>query len=247
MAFWEKKCWQEAEAIITVSENLKNILISNGINSNKITSVHNGVDISLFDYRINGEKIRKKYNISHKFVIGFVGAFYKHHGIEELIKNFQKFILEYDNIHLLLVGDGATKKRCEYLVNQLNLNSYITFTGYIDYQRVPEYIAAFDIALMPDSNDFGSPIKLFEYMAMKKVVLFPDYAPILEIIKHQKTGLIFEKQNIESLIGQLKWSLEHKEELISIAEEAFNLVMEKYTWRENAKRVLQVCQQTINK
>lgn len=241
MTIIEKKCWENADEIFTVSKSLKNILISNGIEGNKIHGIHNGVNLNLFDYQMSGKKIRDRYQLNNKFVIGFIGTFHLYHGIEMIIEEFHRVISVHKDIHLLLVGDGIGKQGCQNLVKELELDNYITFTGYVPYEEIPEHISAFDLAIMVDFTNYGSPIKLFEYMAMKKASLLPSCSPILEVIQHKKTGLIFEEKNMDSMIEQLKWAMENQNSLIEIAENAYKLVKEKFTWTINAKKVLGVC------
>jgi len=243
--FIEKRCWQNVDAITTVSENLKQMLIAEGINEEKITSIHNGVNLEKFDYRISGIKIRAQYNLNDKYLIGFVGGFFPYHGIGDLIKKFNQIVRDWGDVGLFLIGDGIARKQCQQIAESLNLTAHITFTGYVPYDCIPQYISAFDLAIIPDSNDHGSPIKLFEYMAMKKVSLAPSYKPILEIIEHKKTGLVFERHNIDSLIEQIKWARQNQSLIERIAQNAFDRVKEKFTWTVNAQRVINVCKKVV--
>lgn len=245
--FIEKRCWQDVDAITTVSENLKQMLITEGINQEKITSIHNGVNLEKFDYLISGIKIRARYNLNHKYLIGFVGGFFPYHGIGDLIKKFNQIVRDWGDVHLFLIGDGISRKQCQQITESLNLTSHITFTGYVPYDCIPEYISAFDLAIIPDFNDHGSPIKLFEYMAMKKVPLVPSYKPILEIIEHKKTGLVFERHNMDDLIEQIKWARQNQDLMKEIAQNAFDHVKEKFTWMVNAQRVINVCKKAVER
>ena len=56
---------------------------------------------------------------------------------------------------------------------------------------VPAYIDAMDICVLPDSNAFGSPIALFEFMAMGKPCVVPDLGPMRDVIEDNATGIMF--------------------------------------------------------
>ncbi len=44
---------------------------------------------------------------------------------------------------------------------------------------------------MPDSNEHGSPVKIFEYTAMRKPAIVTRYSPIEEIIQDSKASILF--------------------------------------------------------
>ena len=53
-------------------------------------------------------------------------------------------------------------------------------TGLVRHAAVGQWIRQMDIAVLPDSNDYGSPMKIFEYMAAAKAIVAPDYGPVEE-------------------------------------------------------------------
>lgn len=44
----------------------------------------------------------------------------------------------------------------------------VNFTGVTDRHRVPEHVAAFDVALQPAVTVYASPLKLLEYLVLAK-------------------------------------------------------------------------------
>ncbi len=67
----------------------------------------------------------------------------------------------------------------------------ITFTGLVARDRIPDVVAAFDIALQPDVVAYASPLKLFEYMALGCAIVAPDVANIREILSDGKNAVLF--------------------------------------------------------
>ncbi len=242
----EKNSWQKVDMIMCVSKSLKKIIVKEGIDSNKIYAVHNGVNIKKFNHKLNGNDVREKYCLTEKFVIGYVGGFYKYHGLKDIICQLNILIKKFGNINLMLIGDGPTKKICQEITYDLGMEEYITFAGFQPHESIPEYISAFDLAIIPSFTPYGSPIKLFEYMAMKKIALVPDFSPILEIIKNKKTGIVFKKNNINSLIDEIEWANKNKRLCEEIAENAYKICMKNYTWTNNASKVINICRELTN-
>src|SRR5262249_7638249 len=100
---------------------------------------------------------------------------------------------------LLLVGDGPVRPQVEEIIRARGLHDSVRFTGFLPAAAIPEYISAIDLCVMPDSNAHGSPMKIFEYMAMAKPVLAPGYGPIEEIIDHGVNGWIFPPRDGDAL------------------------------------------------
>ena len=136
--------------------------------------VTNGVEIDHFSQTITKEQypaLVQSILAKNRPIIGYFGAFAKWFDYELVIK----LSTERPDLEILLLGvdyDGSIK--------QYNLENYdnITIAGPIDYKELPKYAAAFSVSTIPflinDITESTSPIKLFEYMAMKKPIVTTD-------------------------------------------------------------------------
>ena len=173
----EKLVLKKAALIVCVSEPLKDQLLDMGIPEHKILVRSNGVNTDVYSPDIDGNLIKEKYNIlKNKVVIGFIGTFGAWHGTEKLALAYTEIQPKYDNVHLLLIGDGQRKEQVEKILSKLPPDSY-TLTGMIPQKEGVHYLAACDILVSPTVPNpdgtpfFGSPTKLFEYMAMGKAIV----------------------------------------------------------------------------
>jgi glycosyltransferase involved in cell wall biosynthesis len=114
----------------------------------------------------------------------------------------------------------------------------------VDHERVPALLDACDILLSPhvpleDGSDFfGSPTKLFEYMAMGKGIVASRLGQIGDVLTDNETALLVEPGNAGQLadaILRLSKSREMRERLGVAARHA---AIERYTWKQNAQRVI---------
>jgi glycosyltransferase involved in cell wall biosynthesis len=94
--------------------------------------------------------------------------------------------------HLLVVGDGPVRAELEQLAATLNLSARVTFTGVIDRHRVPEHVAAFDVALQPAVTAYASPLKLMEYLVLGKAVVAPAEPNLREVLTDGENALLFD-------------------------------------------------------
>jgi glycosyltransferase involved in cell wall biosynthesis len=79
------------------------------------------------------------------------------------------------------------------------MESAVIFSGPVSRDEVPAYIDAMDICVLPDSNAFGSPIALFEFMAMGKPCIVPDLGPMRDVIDDHVTGFVFPRADYGAL------------------------------------------------
>lgn len=235
----DKFIFNRAEGIVVVSSVLKYSLIKDfKVTEEKILVLPNAVDTDFFDPSMHNDAIKRAYGFESKQVVGFVGGFYPWHGLDLLIDAAREVIKVLPDTKFFLVGDGPDKKSLEDRVSQSHLKNSVIFTGSVPYAKVAEHIAAFDIGVMPDSNDYGSPIKIFEYMAMGKPVLAPRIGPIEEVIDDGKDGLLFTRHSKEGLSQAIVRILTDRRLYNAIAVNSQKEVIAEHTWFKNAGSIL---------
>ena len=234
----ERKVFCKAPVLITISEHFKQLLVKTyGIPPRRIAVVPNAIDPARF--QLNGfHDYRREIGLDGKAVIGVVGAFVPWHGIDFLIESLQHLLKQHTGVKILLVGDGPVRSEIDSLANRLGLQDHVKFTGFVPACDVPKYISCMDICVMPESNEHGSPIKIFEYMAMGKPIVAPRYGPIEEIIQHGKTGILFTARNKTGLCDAARSLLNDEELRRRIGLQAKEYVFSHHTWTMNVQRVL---------
>ena len=103
----------------------------------------------------------------------------------------------------MLVGDGPLRASLEEQAASLGIRDRLIFTGAVAHADMPRYLAAMDICVVPHSNAYRSPIKLFEYMARGRAVVAPRTEPIALIVRHLANGLLFDPESPEEMRTQL--------------------------------------------
>lgn len=242
MSQLEAQAAKDADAVFTLTNALKNELISRGVAAEKIHLLPNGVDSSRFIPKERNNELALKLGIDNKVIIGFLGSVVQYEGVEYIIQAAS--ILKRNGIHnfaVLIVGDGAVLDNVKALTSDLNMNDYVKFTGRVPHDEIEDYYSVVDICPLPRKGlpvcEMVSPLKPFEAMAMGKVVVSSDVAALAEIIDDGVTGLLHKKDNPEDLankIGQLIMDHELRTRLGTAARE---WVVAERDWKVIAKRV----------
>jgi glycosyltransferase involved in cell wall biosynthesis len=238
----EEMIFKKADGLIVVSKGLKAQLIKRGISPDKIAVTPNAVDDTFLVETNSGEAIRRQLQLTQRQVVGFVGGFYPWHGLDLLIAVLPDIAREIPNVSLLLIGDGPLQKILKEEVHRIGMDKSVIFTGQVPHKALPQYIAAFDLGIMPDSNDYGSPMKIYEYMALGKPVVAPRLPPLEEGIMDGEVGLLFPKRNREAFTMAILMLLNDKERRQKMGEAAHRHVQKNHTWKKNAEVTLDLLQ-----
>ncbi len=245
MAAWfESKVWKSADIVLPVTKVLADYILNKGVSSRKIMVMPNGINLSKFSNLYSTEESKKRLGLQGKLVLGFTGFVRGWHGMDKVIR-WMAQNTDY-NAHLLIVGDGPVRKELELLSQTLGIYSNITFTGVISRENVPEYVAAFDIALQPAVVYYASPLKLFEYMALSKAIIAPDTPNLREILEDGKNALLFpieQDNSFESLLGVLCTNALIRTRLGLAARQT--IINRDLTWLGNARKIESLCKQLL--
>lgn len=254
----EENILNNADLIVTVSSVLKDQLIEAGIEESKICVAYNGVDVDKFKLvkETNDSMFEKLQIPSDAKVMGFCGTFGGWHGIPELTEAIKKLMLIRSDFYVVLVGDGLLRSKME---SELKNFRNVIFTNKVPHQEVIAYLSICDILLSPHSSTnkelfIGSPTKLFEYMALEKIVIGTDLEQISEVLSPSidykdieenveikdkgQVGIKIKEGNVEQLVKAMDFALTNINNLSFVKENSRKKVVENYTWDKTVGKIV---------
>jgi glycosyltransferase involved in cell wall biosynthesis len=233
----EFSTFSRASAIVTVSSFLKNGIEAR-LGGKALRNVHvlpNAIEPSRFSFSSSRDEIRNKYSLGDSVVFGFAGWFDVWDRLDFLIETFARFHANTPKSALLLIGDGKDRQHLEQLISKNKLEKCVHLTGAVPRPEVLHYLDAVDVAVFAHSNSFGSPIVLFEFMALGKPVIGPKLGPILDVIHQKENGLLFDPLNEAQLYDCLSILANDNALRSSLGQSARKITYERYTWDNNAR------------
>ena len=161
--------------------------------------------------------------------IGFIGSFLKWHRVDLLLNVFTKLKSEGYDLHLYLLGMG---EKYSEIREEVALNKYknnITMPGFSDGAELLNFKKKMHIGVMPGSNWYGAPNKIFEYGASRMAVVAPDTPTIQDLFTDKSDVLLFENGSEDGLYTALKQLCENQQQIPLLAENLYQKIRTNYS------------------
>jgi len=228
-----------AYKIITVSDYINRQVQTINNDTDKIITVNNGIDLTLFHpNKLTRESVRQELNIQEDdFLMVYSGRVNKEKGIDVLI---DALILLKDShkIKLLVIGgsffgndfsEDAFYKSLREKAEQIP--DRIIFTGFKPYNKIPDYLAASDLAVIPSVWDDPFPTTVLEAQAMGLPIITTNKGGIPEEVSPENAILLDVDENMTSNLSGAIEALYNNEQLCHKMSEC-SLIQSKYFKKE---------------
>lgn len=154
-------------------------------------TVPNGVDTELFAARYDRARSRASFGLpADADLIGFTGSLRPWHGLDVALEALAGLP---ERVHLVVAGTGELRTDLAGRAEALGVAGRVHWLGHLAHDRVPQMLAACDLALAPYPRltSFGfSPLKLYEYLAAGVPVVASDIGQIREVLQEGRWGTL---------------------------------------------------------
>ncbi len=205
----------------------------------RIEVIPNGINTERFNPNV--KKIEKFDN--KKINILFLGRLDKRKGTIYLIKAFEKIRKEFDNIRLIIVGDGPQMKKCKSYVKKNKILD-VNFEGNISNENLPSYYCTADIFCSPATHGESFGIVLLEAMACGKPVVAFANNGYKEVLTGEGAEFLAEPKNVDELAEKLEILIKDKKLRERMGKWGLEEV-KKYDWDVVGKEVVEFYEKVL--
>jgi glycosyltransferase involved in cell wall biosynthesis len=156
-------------------------------------------------------------------------------------------LVNNEKIVLVLIGDGDAEGEISHKIKTFNLEKKVYSLPSVPYSDVPNHISYCDCAIMAYPNieywNNNNPIKLFEYLAMGKVVICTDMWTFRNVAGDTKCAHYIKQNDPETIARAINYCYENKEHLEEWGREGIKIVKENFTWYKQAENLLSFIEQ----
>jgi glycosyltransferase involved in cell wall biosynthesis/ubiquinone/menaquinone biosynthesis C-methylase UbiE len=253
----EKLAFEQATVISVVSAEVKASLVARGVPDEKILVNPNGADLTAYAPARQDEKSTLRAELGFRSgdcVIGFSGTFGGWHGIDVLAAAIPIICSRAPQAKFLLIGDGNFKQLVDSAIRLHRLEDRVISVGRVPQREGARLLKACDIYVSPhnrhmvDSKFFGSPTKLFEYMAMEGGIVASDLEQIGEVLSPalraasfvngkvavgQERAVLCTPGSIDEFVDAVLALIAHPEICLALGRNARQAVAAHYSWAQH--------------
>jgi glycosyltransferase involved in cell wall biosynthesis len=240
-----KQTLKEADKIIAVSNATKDYVLSLGAKPDKVTVLHNGVDLVKFR-PIEGKRqeMRKKLGIAQDAVVALtVRRLVYKNGIDTLIDSANIAIKKNPRIVFVAVGKGPDSNSVKSKIEQLGIEKNFRLAGFVSDEDLPSYYNVADSFVLPSKSGEGLPLVALEAMACGLPVIATNVGGIKEVMVKDYGKLVppNEPQLLAEAVLEFAGGADfssRRDELRAVAEERFG-------WDANVERLVEIYEELI--
>lgn len=213
------------DKIITPSEFYKFKLIQDGIPENNIEAIHNFIDMDNYNVEVEDD--------GYAF---YFGRLIKEKGIFTLLEAFKGL----KDKKLLIAGDGPDLEKIKEYLNKNNMQENIKLLGYIDSDKVKEYVRKSRFIIVPSIWYENCPYSVLETLAIGKPIIGSNLGGIPELVKNNESGLIYTYNKPKELQEKMKTLFENKELADELGKNAKQIAKKEYSKESYYNKIINI-------
>ena len=204
---YERICLSEVDHVFVVAEEQRLRLFRLGMASPEITLIGN-TPVDSFLRSANAYVQDPSGATPSSLNLLYVGFIDPHRGADIALRALPELLKDIPTLTLTLVGDGTARQSLIALAEQLGIAGSVSFPGWVDFGRVPDYIRHSDVCIIPhlesEHTNTTLPNKLFDYMAFAKPIVASDCKPIQRVIEEADCGITFKSGDVADFVRAVK-------------------------------------------
>jgi glycosyltransferase involved in cell wall biosynthesis len=209
------------DRIISSGEAIREVLITAGVDADKIVAIPAGVDTAQFHPAVSGATVRREFGINGP-VIGTVAMFRRSKGHRVLLQAIPAILRSEPRAVFLWVGDGIGHAALQQEISAAGVQDKVHMAGF--REDVPACLAAMDVVVLPSIKSDGVPQVILQALAMRKSVVASATGGIPEVIQHQHTGVLVPPNDHQALAEAVVQVLRAPESATSWAQTGGQLI-----------------------
>jgi glycosyltransferase involved in cell wall biosynthesis len=132
--------------------------------------------------------------------IGTVTRLMPAKGNRYLVEAAPQVLASHPSARVFIIGEGELRADLEAQARALNLGDRVVFTGFT--RDVAAALSALDLLVFPSLAE-GTPLTMFEALAMGKPIVATDADGLVDVLTDRKDALVVPKANAARLAGAI--------------------------------------------
>jgi glycosyltransferase involved in cell wall biosynthesis len=208
---------RNADHVVTVSRNFADLAVSLGVSREKVTTMYNGIDLSLFNQKTPSDDFRKSLKIERKArVIAHTSNFYPVKRIGDIVDSAEQVIEDNPDVIYLLIGTGPTFEEIAEKVNKSRYAPHFRMVGHVPKSRVSDYLSLAQSFILSSETE-GFPRATVEAQACGLYLIMSDNPAGIERTQNGTIGTMYRVGDHNDLAKKTK-------QVLSLSRPEFDLI-----------------------
>ncbi|HEY8608869.1 MAG TPA: glycosyltransferase [Noviherbaspirillum sp.] len=187
--------------VITISEGIRQVLLSEGLRPDKVTCVRSAVDATPYLAAVDPAAFRREFGLpADALVIGVVAQLIRRKGHRYMLDAAQALRDRHPAMRVLFFGKGPLRDELEAEVNQRGLSEVVRFAGFRD--DLPRWLGGMDILAHPADME-GLGVSLLQASAAGLPIVTSRAGGLPEAVADQVSGILIPPGDVPALIAAL--------------------------------------------
>ncbi len=227
------------KSITVITPLLKKQVVENfGFKDENVDIWTSGVNLEIYDK----DSLRPINDgiFESRFTVMYHGTLSMSRGLLESVEAIKLVKDDIPDVLLLILGSGRAREKIKSLIDKHELADKVMLKNSVKYNHVPKYISKCDVGILayPRINYWqtSSPIKLFEYFAMRKPVIVTELVAFRDVIGKENCGIFIESNKPAQIAQAIRKAYQMRPKLPEMGSRGRSIVELNYTWRAQAQR-----------
>ncbi|HUB32553.1 MAG TPA: glycosyltransferase family 4 protein [Bryobacteraceae bacterium] len=237
---------RNASVLVAANEFARKKALEAGVAAAKIHLVTPGVDLERFRPEPPAEELVRRYGLAGKVVLLTAARLAPKKGHEAVIRALAKVLPANPNVHYLIAGDGAERRRLEELTRTLGVAHAVTFVGDVPNEMLGAFYNLCDVFVMANRRVSGGDLETFgmvfiEANAAGKPVIGGRSGGAVEAVQHGRTGFLVDPDDTDELAQTMALLISNEDLRKRMGNEGLRRVRTEYTWDSRATCLHNLC------
>jgi GDP-L-fucose synthase len=242
--------YRRADRVIVLSEEMRSLLISSGVNAARIACIPNWTDTQLVKPVREGNCFRADHHQPGKFLVMYSGNVGLCQRLEDVVAAAALF-RDRSEIQFLIVGEGALKAQLQRTVRDDGLSN-VQFLSYQPKSRLGESLSAADLHIVPVDprvTRYLMPSKLYGVLASETplVAVAPAASDLAKIARDNRCGLVVPPGQPQQLADAILWCVANRDESIAMGRRGRELAVAEYDRRHVTQRIASLLDEVVGR
>ena len=230
----ETKVMRNADAVICISETLRQEAISRGISPEKISIVPNAVNPVETESEVSELLAEVQEKIGDSQVVGYIGSLRELEGVDSTADAVSILRKRGVNAKLFVLSSESGQSELLAHCEKLGIGDDAIITGPVPHNQVTSFYELIDVFVVsrPDKRvtRLVTPLKPFEAMQAGRALVMSDLPALAEIVEDGKTGRLYAPDDVESLANTIHELLDDESLRTNLGKAAAEWIAENRTW-----------------